>query len=309
MVALIIPVRNGGALFGKCVEAIEVQTLQPERLLVMDSCSTDGSAELARRAGFEIENVPNGTFDHGGTRARAVEMVDDEIVIFLTQDAVLDRPDSLALLIKAFDNPKVGAAYGRQIPHHDADPLATDARFKNYGTESYVTDMASDYPKGFRKAYLSNSFAAYRRSALLDIGNFPSKLICSEDFITAGKMLKAGNSVAYVAESIVRHSHNYGIGEEFSRYFDIGVLHTEQPWMLTDFGSVEGDGVKFAIAQMRTLWCAGHTRLVARSAAASAAKFIGYKLGRMHRMLGPNFSSRLAMHKGYFSAPAIRNVT
>lgn len=304
MVALIIPVRNGGALFGECLEAIKAQTLQPDRLLMMDSCSTDDSAALAQSAGFEIENVPNGTFDHGGTRARAVEMVDDEIVVFLTQDAVLDRPDSLARLVQAFDNPKVGAAYGRQAPHHDADPLATDARLKNYGTEGYVADMGSAYPQGIRKAYMSNSFGAYRRAALLGVGNFPAKLILGEDFVTSGRMLKAGWKLAYVPEAVARHSHNYRLGEEFSRYFDIGVLHAEQPWMLTDFGSVEGEGVKFAIGQLRNLWTKGHGRLIPRSAAYSAAKFIGYKLGRMHRKLGPNLSRRMAMHKGYFAGPA-----
>lgn len=302
MVAVIIPVLNGGDVFVDCISALSLQNLDLQTKIVMDCCSTDGSAQRAKKLGFRVETVPKGTFDHGGTRALAVELVDDAIIVMLTQDAVLEGSDSLHYLVSAFDDPQVVAAYGRQLPHHGADPLAAYARTKNYGTEGYVTDLKALWPVGIRKAYMSNSFAAYRRSALLEIGNFPSKLILGEDFFCAGKMLKAGYKIAYVAQAMVRHSHNYTLLEEFRRYFDIGVFHAEQSWLLHDFGFANGEGVNFALGQMKWLWQQGHVLSIPRSILHSAAKFVGYKIGRQHRRLGPSVARHLTMHKLYFAA-------
>ena len=300
MVALIIPALNGGRIFKECVAAIQTQVIQPDRLILMDSCSTDDTVQFAADAGFEVFNVTKGTFDHGGTRAEAIDLVQDDIVIFLTQDAVLDSSNSIELLLEAFDNPKTSAAYGRQLPNTDANPLASFTRLHNYGTKSYVTSILDDFPIGIRKAFLSNSFSAYRRSALIEVGNFESKLIMGEDTVAAGKMLLAGGNIAYVSEATVRHSHNYSTMEEFHRYFDIGVLHSSQSWMLSKFGKSEGEGMRFAIAQLNTLFLEKNYKFLVKSLMASAAKFIGYKLGVFHYLLGDSVSGRLAMHKDYF---------
>ncbi|MFE0678513.1 hypothetical protein ACFW26_34910, partial [Streptomyces sp. NPDC058867] len=43
----------------------------------------------------------------------------------------------------------------------------------------------------------------------------------------------------------VHHSHSYSIGEEFRRYFDVGVMHARAPWLLDRFGKAEGEGKRF----------------------------------------------------------------
>jgi rhamnosyltransferase len=49
-------------------------------------------------------------------------------------------------------------------------------------------------------------------------------------FYTA-KAILAGYKVAYVSEAVVSHSHNYTPIDEFKRYFDIGVFHTDEYWL------------------------------------------------------------------------------
>ncbi|BCH79609.1 hypothetical protein SEL3844_17250 [Salmonella enterica subsp. enterica serovar 4,[5],12:i:-] len=56
----------------------------------------------------------------------------------------------------------------------------------------------------------------------------------------AAKMIQAGYKVAYCAEAVVRHSHNYTPREEFQRYFDTGVFHACSPWIQRDFGGAGG---------------------------------------------------------------------
>jgi len=48
----------------------------------------------------------------------AAEVVKDaDILIYMTQDALLAEPQSLKNLIESFRDPSVGMAYGRQLPH------------------------------------------------------------------------------------------------------------------------------------------------------------------------------------------------
>ncbi|SMX44723.1 glycosyltransferase family 2 protein [Actibacterium lipolyticum] len=299
-IALIIPVYNGGDVFKECVKAINAQTFDFTQKIVIDSSSTDGSGDVARANGFDVITIPKSTFDHGGARNTALKSVDADIVVMMTQDAILDRADSVAQLTSALMQEGVVAAFGRQLPHNDADPLAQFTRSQNYPPASYVTAKDDSHPAGFRKCFLSNSFAAYRVPALQEIGGFPERLIMGEDSYAAACFLNRGMKVAYVAEATVRHSHNYSIAEEFQRYFDIGVFHTSQHWMLDDFGTVHGEGRKFAMAQIRYLWANGTPFLIPKSIAASASKLIGYKLGRKHDQLGARLSRRLAMQKEYF---------
>lgn len=300
MTALVIPVWNGGPRYHECLEAIAEQVPSLSNRLVMESGSRDGSRELSEQYGFRIHDVAPGTFDHGGTRSDAVKLVDDEIIVFLTQDAILDDPEAIANLVAAFDDPSVGAAYGRQLPHNDANLFAEHARMTSYTTHSYVTSMEAGYPVGIRKCFASNSFAAYRRSALEQVGGFPSSVILGEDTYTVARMLQKGWKIAYVAKAMVRHSHNYTLREEFSRYFDIGVFHSMEPWILEMFGHPEGEGVRIALDQIRFCLSRGRPDAAIRSVAMSGVKFLGYKLGLHHALLGTNWSRRLAMHKGFF---------
>lgn len=304
MVALVIPVWNGGERYRECLDAVAEQVPPVSERLVMESGSKDGSRALSLQYGFRVHDVAPGTFNHGGTRSDALQLVDDDIIVFLTQDAILDDPRAIANLVAAFDDPAVGAAYGRQLPHRDANLFAEHARATSYTAKSYVTSMEADFPVGIRKCFASNSFAAYRRTALEQVGGFPRSVILSEDAYAVARMLQKGWKVAYVAEAKVRHSHNYTLREEFSRYFDIGVFHSMESWLLETFGRPEGEGARIAIDQIRFCLSRKRPDAAIRSVAMSGAKFLGYKLGSQHARLGVNWSRRLAMHKGFFRANA-----
>ncbi|BBM05676.1 hypothetical protein HAALTHF_27910n [Vreelandella aquamarina] len=87
---------------------------------------------------------------------------------------------------------------------------------------------------------MSNSFAAYRREALLAAGGFPEGTILSEDMMAGARLLQQGWKLAYCADACVQHSHNYTLAAEFKRYFDIGVFHHREQWLLAWLGKAEG---------------------------------------------------------------------
>lgn len=117
-VGLIVPTLNVGALWPAWLQALAGQTRKPDYLLLIDSSSDDATAELARAAGFEVKTIARQDFNHGGTRQFGVDyLADAEILLFLTQDALLADAEALANLLAAFADPEVGVAYGRQLPH------------------------------------------------------------------------------------------------------------------------------------------------------------------------------------------------
>jgi len=298
--AVVIPVLNGGKVWQRAAVAIRAQAPAPAQVLVVDSGSTDDSVRIARRAGFCIQRIDKRMFDHGGTRQRVVESLDNaDVVVFLTQDAVLVAPDAVARLVDAFADPNVGVAYGRQLPRPHAGVLEAHARFFNYPPTSRVCHFDDRHAMGIKAAFVSNSFAAYRRDMLIQVGGFPKHLILSEDMVATARMLMAGWSVAYVADACVFHSHDYTIRREFQRYFDIGVLHQDQHWILEQFGRPEGEGARFLRSEI--FYVLRHAPwLLPAALLRTIAKYTGYRLGGASDRLPSTWLRRLSMNKRYW---------
>lgn len=301
--ALVVPTLNAGPVFVQFLDALRHQTLRPAKRILLESESTDNTELLAKESDFDIHSVLRRDFDHGGTRQHGVGLTGDaDILIFLTQDAILAHPESLANIVKCFTDEKVGAVCGRQLPHVDATPVAAHARLFNYPEQSRVKSYTDTQELGIKTAFISNSFAAYRRTALEEVGGFPSGTLFGEDTIVAARMLKAGWKVAYCAEAQVYHSHNYGMLEEFRRYFDVGAFHAREPWYLSTLGKAEGEGKRFVISELRFL-LKRNPFLIPSATFRTGLKYIGYKLGKAEQSLPLWLKLRCSMNRRFWTRP------
>ena len=279
-VIVCLPALDAATALEELSAGLKAQTLLPSDILVLDSSSTDGTADLAVQDGCRVITIPRAEFRHGGTRQLAAELASDaDILVYLTQDAILADENALARLITAFDDPTVGASYGRQLPRADASRIAGHARLFNYPPVSSVRTLESASTLGFKAIFFSNSFGAYRRSALMNVGGFPKELNFGEDTVVAARLLQAGWKIAYVADALAYHSHNYTLREEFRRYYEIGRLHGSEPWLLRDFGAATGEGRKFVLSETRYLlqhapW------LIPEAWLRNSMKYAGYRRGR-----------------------------
>lgn len=298
--AVIIPTLNAGSRWLAALAAITEQTAVPHRKLVIDSGSTDETVALARRFGFEIKEISKAEFNHGGTRQLAVEYVSDcDLVVFLTQDAILAGRDALASLVACFSDPSIAVAYGRQLPHTHARPMEAHARLFSYTDRSQRKELREVSVLGAKAFFCSNSFAAYRRGIFLELGGFSRDLILGEDAEFAARAVLAGYSNFYCAEASVYHSHAYTAVEVLKRYFDTGVFHARNPWLQDRFGSHRGEGLNFVKSELRYLLA--HAPLqIPRSFAHTVAKLIGYRLGRIERILSPPMKRKLSMTPGFW---------
>ncbi len=303
-VGVVVPTHNPGGLWSQWLAALSVQRfLWPAPLygVVVDSSSNDGTDFTSLPAGFRWLQIAASDFNHGGTRNLALAHLpaDFEVVVFMTQDALLADPQALSRMVSVFSDPAVACAYGRQLPHDDATPVAAHARFFNYPRHSRLVSLADKERLGLKACFMSNSFAAYRVADLQAVGGFPSDVILGEDMSVAARLLMAGKSVAYVADACAHHSHNYSVMQEFRRYFDTGVFHARSPWLLGEFGSASGEGLRFVRSELAYLW--RHAPWWIPSALVrTAAKLIGYRLGRLESRWPLRFKRWCSMHKGYW---------
>ena len=298
---LCIPTYNAGNLWNKWIKAYESQSVTADQVIVIDSSSSDDTVKLAKDAMFSVFSIPQSEFNHGGTRNQAVRFAENfaDILVFMTQDAILASPDSLEKLLVPFSDPEVAAVCGRQLPHHNATPLAAHTRYFNYPSESRVRTMADISALGIKTAFMSNSFAAYRLSVFDKLGGFPDNTILAEDMYLTAKMILSGYKVAYCAEAKVFHSHNYTLKQEFQRYFDTGVFQQEQKWIQQKFGSTASEGKRFVLSELKFLSIKS-PHLIPKAILSTCAKWLGFKLGYYYYRLPYKWCRAFSMHKGYW---------
>ena len=251
---LVVPTLNPGDLWVKWVEALQGQSIKPAKVLIIDSGSTDNTLDICNSNGFEVISIRKSEFNHGGTRQLALQSVKNvDVVIYMTQDAILTNEDSISNILLPFKDARIAAVCGRQLPRMAAGPIEEHARLFTYSDKSFTRTIEDRHCKGLRTAFLSDSFAAYRMSALSGIGGFPENVIFGEDMYVAAKLLKANHKIVYAANACVYHSHNYSLIQEMRRYFDMGVFHAHEPWIRQKFGTAESEGLKFVTSEIKYL--------------------------------------------------------
>lgn len=299
---VVVPTYNGGSVWREAAQRLACARKASHcsiRIKVVDSSSRDDSANIARQHGFEVSTIRPEDFDHGGTRNAVVRGEPGDIYVFLTQDAILEHPLALDMLLNVFDDPSVAVAYGRQLPHRGANPIAVHARGFNYGAESRVVGLEDKGRLGIKTVFTSNSFAAYRADTFSALGGFPERNILSEDMYLAARAVLTGSKVAYVAQACVRHSHDYSPLEEFRRYFDIGVFQRKESWIGDTFGAAEGEGMRFVKAEFNYLLA--HAPLwMPRACLHNALKIAGYRIGKNYQKLPLVLRRTLSMHPRYW---------
>ena len=113
----------------------------------------------------------------------------------------------------------------------------------------------------------------------MSVGGFSRQVNFGEDTLAVARLHSAGWKSAYVAEALVEHSHAYSFQAEFKRYFDIGVLHRQERWLLDQFGAASSEGRRFIASELRYLLRRAPVQIPS-ALIHSAVKFIAYLAGR-----------------------------
>jgi rhamnosyltransferase len=228
-VTVAIPVRDGGELLARTLQALTRQSVEHE-LLICDSGSRDGSLETARAHGARVLEIAPGQFNHGATRNLLVREARGARVALLTQDAEPADERWLERLLGGFEvGDEVGLVYG---PYHPRQGASTAVKIE---LERWFRSLSPDgAPRlerlqaeeeglallGFlgRRGFFTDANACVERVAWEQV---PFREVAyAEDRVLAIDMLRAGYAKAFVPQAAVLHSHDYTTTEQLRRSFD-----------------------------------------------------------------------------------------
>ena len=304
---VIIPVYKPQKRFLDLIEMLEKQSYPVSRIILMNTeqkefaalCEEDDF--LRKHPKVSLRHLSRMEFDHGATRNAGVSHSDGDVFLCMTQDALPADIFLVENLKKALEQPGVAAAYARQLAEEDCNPVEGYTRQFNYGEES-VLKGKEDIPRlGIKTFFCSNVCAAYRREIFDSLGGFVKRTIFNEDMIYAGTAVQNGYKIAYAAEAKVIHSHNYTAWQQFTRNFDLGVSHVQYPEIFAAV-SAEGEGMRLVLDTARYL-IRKHPLLLGRLFTHSAAKFLGYRMGKAYQKLPAGVVKMCSMQKSYWDHP------
>lgn len=278
-VSVILPTLNAAGEIAALLAALMDQTQPPGEILVVDSGSTDDTAELARAHGARVMSVPRDQFDHGGTRDAALCQTAGEFVLFLTQDALPADERYIEHLLKPFADERMAAVSGRQLSRQDARPYVQAVQQYRYPAQSRVWGPEEREALGIRAYHLSDVCSAYRRSAYEAVGGFAHPLPTNEDMLIAAAFLDAGYRLAYCADAAVMHSHNLTLRQEYRRNALIGRFLQVYGKQLSN-QSETGEGLRMMQQVLLQLMRSGHPLECLAFAADCTARLLGSRVGR-----------------------------
>ncbi len=216
-VDLVIPNLDGEALLGACLEGVAAQTLQPARVIVIDSGSQDGSQAIAEAHGAEWHPMAaNKGFAAAVNHGIAIS--DSPYVALLNNDAV-PEPGWLEAMVDALErDPGLSFAASRMLFTGERGVNAAGDGFDVRGRGGYNRGIREpDGPRFDEPRIVFGACAGaalYRRSLFHDIGLFDEQLFLSwEDVDLDLRAALAGHHCLYVPTAVVHHAQGASSGD------------------------------------------------------------------------------------------------
>lgn len=301
-VDLIIPTYKPGEKFKKSLRRLAAQTRKPDRIILINT-EKDLFQEdmIAPYENVEVHHIKKQEFDHGRTRDYGASLSNADLILFMTDDAVPKDQYLIENLIKAFEDPTVAAAYGRQMADPKKNYIEYYTRIFNYPDQSRLKTKEDLDTLGIKTFFCSNVCSAYRKKDYDAMGGFLHKTIFNEDMIMASKLIEAGKAIAYQADARVWHWHDYTAFEQLHRNFDLAVSQVDYGGLFLKVKS-ESEGLKMVFATLKHLVTHKKILLIPKYIIDTGFKFIGYKLGRNYTKLPKKLISKLTMNQTYWES-------
>ncbi|MCU0242479.1 MAG: glycosyltransferase family 2 protein [Vicinamibacteria bacterium] len=194
---VIVPAYNEAASIADTIASLKAGTLAPDAILVVDDCSTDDTAAIARAAGATVVRPPRNTGSKAGAQTFALSHVETPLVVALDADTTLAQ-GALFELRAAFDDPRVAAACGYVIPRR-VRTLWERGRYVEYL-------FAFTYYKQIQEAYgkpliSSGCFSMYRTDVLRQLGGWSDRTL-AEDMDLTWTLYQHGYKVRFLPSAV-----------------------------------------------------------------------------------------------------------
>ncbi len=228
-VAVVVVNWNSGDLLGQCLSSLSRQNPPPDKIIVVDNASTDGSAAgiEARYRNTKIIQLDTNTGFAAGNNIGVDAAKDCDWIALVNPDAFAE-PDWLERIISAAKENREYAFFGSRV-------LAANQSNRLDGTADVYHVSGVHWRRGHGQKENGRDLkpeeifspcaaaALYRRDAFLKVGGFDHSYFCySEDVDLGFRLRLAGYRCLYVPDAIVRHVSSATTGGQHS---DFSVYH------------------------------------------------------------------------------------
>jgi GT2 family glycosyltransferase len=236
--SVVVPVRNGGRDFERCLQRLRTSLLTDHELIVVDDGSTDDSAALALEAGAVVVRIP---MPRGPAAARnlGAQAARSSLIFFLDADVAV-HPETLGLALARFQtDPGLTALFGS----YDDAPAAPGLVSQYRNLLHHFVHQKGAFRAGIRPVHTFwTGCGTIRRHVFLEFGGFDPRLYprpAIEDIELGYRLTRAGHRIVLARDVVATHLKKWTLSEMVrTDIFRRGV-----PWMLLikRSGTIETD--------------------------------------------------------------------
>jgi rhamnosyltransferase len=195
LVSIIIRIKNEERWLSRCLKAIKTQRFKKFEIIIVNNNSNDATKILAKKFNAKIVNIKN--YKPGYAINKGIERSKGSIIVLISCHCIPVNEFWLENLIKKFQNKKIGAIYGRQLPLNFSKNSDKRDLFITFGLDPRI--QKKDH-------FFHNANSAIRKS-IWDKKKFDNNVTNIEDRIWASQILKEGHWIYYEPKAAVFHYH------------------------------------------------------------------------------------------------------
>jgi poly-beta-1,6-N-acetyl-D-glucosamine synthase len=255
-ITVIIPAYNEAQTVAETIRSLQGQSVLPERIIVIDDCSTDGTGDVARALGVTVIRPDGNTGSKAGAQNHALQLVDTPFVVALDADTTL-AADALEQLMVPFADETVVAACGFVVPRY-VDTVWERGRYIEYLFAFSFYKQIQDY---YGKPIIaSGCFSMYRTGVLRECGGWSTRTL-AEDMDLTWTFYQAGHAVRFVPGAVCYpvEPHSYRFLHAQLRRWSHGFIQNVRlhwkgllrvPWLRSAVGVALWDATIASIAYL-----------------------------------------------------------
>lgn len=275
---IICPLYRGSEFIVPLYKSLKSQKkVNINNILFILTDTNDDSENILKYNNIQYVKIDKKDFSHSQTREKYALQSNSDIVTFITQDVIIEDELWLYHLTKNIISGNCQAAFSRQITKYNNIEKYT--REKNYPECSRIVSKRDIEKLGLYTFFFSDASGAIKLDVFKKINGYDNKkLPISEDMYFAYKLVMNGFRIAYEADSIVYHSHNFKLKELYNRYKLTGKFFKQNSY-LDQYGTNKtGSGMAKYILK-RSIEDK-NIKVIIRIPFDLVARFVGMKVGK-----------------------------
>lgn len=224
-VTVLVPAFNEAETIAATLDSLRAQTIPPAAIIVIDDCSTDGTAEVARAHGAIVIRPAVNTGSKAGAQNYALAEVTTDFTMAIDADTTV-APDAIERLLAVMTAEPVDAACGFVVPRH-VRSVWERGRYIEYLLAFSFYKPIQDY---FTKPLIaSGCFSIYRTEVLRSHGGWQTRTM-AEDMDLTWSMYQQGRTVRFVPEAVCYpiEPHDFSFMKKQLRRWSHGFMQNVQ---------------------------------------------------------------------------------